>query len=140
MSESIFQEMEFLGNSILTGVLLLIIYDGLRILRRAIPHSKGFVGLEDFMYWLAVTFFVFSLLYRENDGGIRWFAIFGIFCGMLLYSLTISALVVRFFSFLLKAVVKRVAKIARIFIIPMQKGKKGLKKLWKTIKMVVRKK
>lgn len=140
MSETIFHEMEFLGNSILTGVFLLLIYDGLRIIRRAIPHSRGVVNVEDFMYWLAVTFFVFSLLYRENDGGIRWFAVFGIFCGMLLYSLTISSLIVRFFSFILGKIIKKVGKVAKFFLKPIAAIKKRLKKLWKTIRMVIRKK
>ncbi len=140
MSETIFQEIEFLGNSILTGVFLLVIYDGLRILRRAIPHRKGVVNAEDFLYWLAVTFFVFSLLYRENDGGIRWFAVFGIFCGMLLYSLTISSLVVRFFSFLLGHMVKWLGRVLGVCGKPLGYLKKRLKMLWKTIRMVVRKK
>lgn len=140
MSETIFREMEFLGNSVLTGIFLLIIYDGLRILRRTIPHSRGVVNIEDFMYWLAVTFFVFSLLYRENDGGIRWFAVLGIFCGMLLYSFTVSPFIVRFFSFILGKVVKVVMRIVKFLWKPLEVAKKGLKKQWKTIRMVIRKK
>lgn len=139
MSETIYQELGFLEDSIATGVFLLLIYDGLRILRRTIPHRRSVVNLEDFVYWLSVAFFVFSLLYRKNDGEIRWFAVLGIFAGMLLYSYTVSALIVRFFSFLLGKIVKAAGKIWKICRKPLTLIKKRLKKGWKTIRMFIRK-
>lgn len=139
MSEMIFQELKFLGSSIVTGAFLLLLYDGFRIMRRVIPHKKGFVNIEDFVYWLAVTFFVFSLLCRENDGGIRWFAVLGIFSGMLIYSFTVSPFIVRFFSLILGKVAKGVLRIWKIIRKPLYIFKKRLKKIWKTIRMVIRK-
>lgn len=56
-----------------------------RIFRRIVPHGAIWIGVEDFCYWLLCTAAVFLMLYQENDGMIRGFAIGGVIFGMILY-------------------------------------------------------
>lgn len=139
MSESIIKEVEFLGYSFLTGVLILILYDILRIFRRVFIHSAGAIGVEDFMYWMLVTFFIFSMLFRENNGAIRWFSVVGIFLGMVLYNVTISLFFVKYVSLFFIKIRKLIEKILQFILKPLKKRKKGLKRRVKTLKIVITK-
>ncbi len=139
MSESIIKEIDFLGASVLTGVIILVIYDVLRIFRRVISHSQGAVGLEDFLYWLLVTFFIFSMLFRKNNGAIRWFSVLGIFLGMVLYNITISPFLVKYLAMFFIKIKNLLKKILFFFLKPLKKRKKGLKRRLKTFKIVLKK-
>ena len=90
VSTSIYQELLFLGSSVLVGMGLFFLYDILRIFRRILPHGNIWIGVEDFLYWIIFTGVVFVLLYRENDGMVRGFAFGGLLVGMTCYYLTSS--------------------------------------------------
>lgn len=90
MSEEIWYELHLLGWSFLLGIWFLIVYDGLRLFRQIVPHHTLAVGLEDIGYWAYAAIRLFALLYYENDGNLRAYAVAGVFGGMLLYNLTIS--------------------------------------------------
>lgn len=67
-----------------------MIYDLLRIFRRVVPHGVCAVALEDVLYWAGTALLVFQLLYRENDGAVRGYALFAVAVGMLFYHQTVS--------------------------------------------------
>lgn len=92
MSVHIVYEVKLLLYSFLTGAGLMITYDLLRILRIFVPHSYVFIGIEDMIYWIYAALVTFSLLYEQNDGGLRGYVIAGIFLGMFLYDRLISRL------------------------------------------------
>lgn len=98
MSAHIVYEVKLLLYSLLTGAGLMMTYDLFRIFRIFIPHSSLVVGIEDMIYWIYAALLGFSLLYEQNDGGLRGYVIAGIFLGMLFYDRLIS----RFFLKALK--------------------------------------
>ena len=71
MSGVILEELRVAGVAILSGAVITIVYDGLRIFRRLIPHGNVWIGIEDFFFWMWTALWVFSVLYRENDGSLR---------------------------------------------------------------------
>jgi len=90
MSVHIVYEVKLLLYSFLTGAGLMMTYDLLRIFRIFIPHSSVFTGIEDMIYWVYAALVTFSLLYEQNDGGLRGYVITGVFIGMLLYDRLVS--------------------------------------------------
>lgn len=78
----------------LRGVLILILYDLIRIFRRVVPHGGLAVALEDVFYWAGTALLVFQLLYRENDGAVRGYALLAVAAGMLFYHQTVSGFAV----------------------------------------------
>ena len=72
------------------GIVLMVVYDGLRLFRFLVPHKNLVTGLEDLCYWIWSGFFTFLFLYRENDGALRFYIIGSIFCSMLFYDRIIS--------------------------------------------------
>lgn len=59
-------------------------YGLLELLRRILPHGKAAVALEDLLYWAGCAVLIFYMLYEENSGAIRGFALAAVILGMLL--------------------------------------------------------
>lgn len=70
-----------------------LVYDGLRLLRRTIPHSAFWVQVEDGLFWILAVFLIFCVMLHASGGEIRFFTILGLFGGMGLYFLTLSRFV-----------------------------------------------
>ena len=102
MSIHIVYEARLLIYSFLTGAGLMMVYDLLRVFRIIVPHHPIWMGVEDMAYWVYASLVTFSLLYEQNDGGLRGYVISGILIGMFLYDRLVS----RFFLKLLKKVWK----------------------------------
>lgn len=102
MSQDIMKEVAFLGHSLLMGVIITCIYDCFLIIRRLIKHTIFLISIEDMIFWVICAISVFSMLYRENNGMLRWFAVGGAFLGMLLYKKTISGFLVKTISRILQ--------------------------------------
>ncbi len=113
-------EMYFLFHSFLMGILITVLYDILRILRRILPHNILAVSVEDFLYWIVCSLLVFVMLIRENNGILRWFAVAGAMIGMMLYKKTLGRLFVRYFSLFLQKILHIVGKWLRIIAMPLQ--------------------
>lgn len=95
-------ELQFFAWAVLRGVFILVIYDVLRIFRRIVPHGVFWISLEDILYWLLTALLIFELLYRENDGAVRAYALIAIAIGMLFYHQTVSSYLVEWISKFLK--------------------------------------
>lgn len=150
VSEAILKEADILCKAFATGVILIFVYDLLRIIRRLIPHGTVWIAVEDFLFWAGSALTIFAMLYRENDGYLRGFSIGGVVVGMLLYSLLLSRFVVRFSVFLLEKILyvllRPLVRLGRLFLKPVRvlgkrtrkTGrflKKRLKKFLKTVKI-----
>ncbi len=78
-------ELQFFSRAFLCGILMMILYDILRVFRRLVRHSVAAVAAEDLLYWLVCGFCIFRMIYLENSGAIRGFAIAAVVLGMILY-------------------------------------------------------
>ncbi len=132
MSQDIVKEIVFLSHSFLMGVIITLVYDGFLILRRLMKHNIFMVSLEDLLFWIVCAISVFAMLYRENNGTLRWFAVGGAFLGMLLYKKTVSSLIIKVISGILGKIVKFLSHTLEVFGKPFKllagKGKQGCKK------------
>lgn len=95
MSRDIIIEVYFLLGAIATGILITFVYDFILIGRQVVKHNLFFISLEDFLFWTACAITVFYMLYEENNGILRWFAVLGAAFGMLLYKRIIGKHFVR---------------------------------------------
>lgn len=94
--------------SIGTGAFLLLIYDFLIILRKIIPHHPIISACEDLLYWTAAGVFLFSVIYRFNQGILRCFFFLGCMLGAWICSTTLAPP--------LKKAVETVLRIPVIFV------------------------
>ena len=84
------------------GVVITFVYDGFLILRRLIKHNMLLISLEDMIFWIACAIGVFYMLYEENNGILRWFAVLGATLGMIAYKASISSFVVKGISMIIE--------------------------------------
>lgn len=152
ISAGIIKEADVLLAAFMTGMLLLFVYDLLRILRRLISHKMWLIGAEDLIFWIGSAIALFAMLYQENSGYIRGFVIGGVLVGMFCYNLLFSGIVVKGSVFLLEKILfvltRPLVWTARLLKKPVghmrKKGKKvlrflkkQLKKIWKAVRMGV---
>lgn len=88
-------ETEFLVfvHAVLCGVFVTSVYLALRVLRRLFGHLLWVIQLEDGIYWLFTTIYVFVQVYHTSDGIVRWHFVLGVVFGVIL---------LRFFTVLAK--------------------------------------
>lgn len=120
MSQNIINEVMFFFHSFLMGIVITFVYDGFLVLRRVIRHNLLLISLEDMIFWIACAIGVFYMLYEENNGVLRWFAVFGATLGMILYKETISNFLVNFFSKILTCLFRLLYRVLGLLLRPVR--------------------
>lgn len=129
MSQDIIKEVIFLFHSFLLGVVITFVYDGFLVLRKMFRHTAFLISLEDIIFWAACAISVFGVLYEENNGMLRWFAVAGAAIGMLIYKKTLSPFIingtVKISSFILGIFLRILKVLTKPFRILGKKAVKG---------------
>lgn len=110
MEAFIVAEAQLFLDSLFTGLVIMALYDILRLLRRIVHHGNILVGIEDFLFWNMAGIFIFALIYSENDGRIRWFIIVGICIGAWLYAKSFGSFLVKYTSGFINKILNIVLK------------------------------
>ena len=69
--------------SVVTGIMLRLVYRSISIFRQLVEHSLFIIGIEDIIFWLGAALYVFVQIYHTSDGSIRWYFILGLVFGTL---------------------------------------------------------
>ncbi|MCI8638808.1 MAG: hypothetical protein HFG41_06620 [Coprococcus sp.] len=93
-------EFAVFNHAILTGIFIVSVYLGLRVLRRLIGHALWVINLEDVLYWIFAAGYLFVQIYHTSDGMIRWYFVLGLVIGML---------IMKFSAFLAKKIDKKIS-------------------------------
>ena len=120
MSPNIINEVSFLLHSFFMGIVISLTYDGFLVLRKLIRHNLLMISLEDMIFWIACAIGVFYMLYEENNGVLRWFAVFGATLGMIAYKKTVSSIVVYIVSLIIGGTFQILSEIIRFLFKPVR--------------------
>ncbi len=118
MSQSIWQELDFLLHALLLGVMITVLYDTLRILRRIIKHGNIWIALEDMGFWIVCSICIFGMLMEENNGVLRWFAVLGSLLGMIVYKTTVSGPYVKYTTLVIQWILQWLLKLVYLLLRP----------------------
>ena len=72
--------------AVLSGIVLYSSYQVLYWLRKLIPHAAWIISIEDLLFWIGVSIYLFRQMYRTTYGEIRWFFLVGVIGGSILAS------------------------------------------------------
>jgi spore cortex biosynthesis protein YabQ len=114
----------FLLHALCLGLVIIFVYDIITIFRKAIPHRKFWISVEDLGFWIFCGVEVFTLMYRENNGTLRWFAVLGALVGMFVYKKTISKPFVKSMVWLLQKIVRLIEIIISWLTKPLRLAKR----------------
>lgn len=139
MNRELAVELNFFAVCILWGGLVLLIYDLLRVIRRLIKHGSFWLAVEDLIFWIITGFLIFSMIYRQNNGIIRGYAVMGMTAGMLIYNIIVKDHLVNIIVKGIRIIIKPFAAVLKIIKKYMamvnKKLKNSLKVLLKQLKL-----
>ena len=95
--EMILGQLQYFGMSLLYGIVLMFVYDLLELFRLFIFHKKGFLVVEDLLFWGGAAPVIFWLVFSLNQGTMRNFFIVSLIGGMVLYRKLVGKRVIRLF-------------------------------------------
>ncbi len=121
MSREIVQELTFFTHSVLIGLVITFVYDWIRVLRRLFKHGTLLMSVEDLLFWLACGIGVFYMLYRENNGTLRWFAVLGAAVGMFFYKMIVRDSFANIMSTCLHKIMWFVFRVLQIVLKPVKR-------------------
>lgn len=120
MSQDIVQEVTFFLHSILMGLVITYAYDWILIFRRLLKHGRILMSVEDLIYWFICGIGVFYMLYKENSGVLRWFAVMGAALGMFFYKIIIRNRFVNIMSTYIHKIMWFIFRIIQIVLKPIK--------------------
>ena len=82
----------------LTGVVIGILFDFFRILRRSIKTSNIVTYIQDILFWILTGIIVLYNIWYFNNGELRIFVFLGLIIGILIYMTTLSNIVAKIFT------------------------------------------
>lgn len=95
------KELEIFVHAVLAGMAVYGTYTLLRAIRRIVKHNLLSISIEDFLFWVGTSFYLFIEIYYTSDGSVRWFFVLGVVLGMILLS---------FVFFLAKKICEKIEK------------------------------
>lgn len=121
MTEVIQHELELGLACFCWGIVLLAVYDVLRIIRRVIRHGIIAVSLQDILFWLFWLAGTFELLRRKNNGIFRYSVVITAAAGMLLYHFLLGRYVVPIVAKGLNRIKKLLKKLKSALTTPVKR-------------------
>lgn len=112
----------------LCGMVIGVIFDAFRVLRKLIPTNNIVTITEDILFCILAFSALFFCALRFNYGDIRWYMIIGAGIGAVLYFFTISRVILSVCFFIIKILKIALAYIFKIVSFPVLFVFKLLKK------------
>lgn len=109
---------------IINGVIIGILFDFFRILRKSFKTSDIITYFEDFLFWILTGFSILYFVFVFNNGEIRLFMFLGIVVGITLYMLIFSSLFIKINVSVITFLKRIFIKVLEIILIPFRFFKK----------------
>ena len=103
---------------IINGILLGIIFDIFRVLRKSFKTSDIITYIEDIIFWIISGIITLYFIFYLNNGEVRLYIFIGIILGSLFYMLTISKYFVKISVCIVLAIKTIIDKIWTIVNFP----------------------
>ena len=104
----------------LTGVVLGVLFDFFRVLRKTFKTGDFVTYIEDILYWILAGIIILYNIWFFNDGEIRVFMILGILMGAIIYCLTLSPIFIKIEYFFIKKIKGVFTLLYNILKIPIE--------------------
>lgn len=116
----------FIANGIIIGIL----FDFFRILRKAFKTSDMITYIEDLLFWILTGIIILYSIFTFNNGEIRLFMFLAISIGVLVYILLFSSYVIKVNVAIISCIKKITIKIFGFLSVPFKYFYKSIKKIF----------
>lgn len=94
--DEIYEQLFCLLIFTITGIVIGILFDLFRILRKSFKTADWITYIQDILFWILTGFIVLFSIFKFNNGEIRSYIFLGIALGVLIYMLTISKFIIKY--------------------------------------------
>ena len=109
---------------ILNGIIIGILFDFFRILRKTFKTTDFVTYIEDLLFWILTGFSIIYFIFTFNNGEIRLFMFLGIALGIFIYIFLFSSYFIKINVIIINFFKKIFGKIFKIIFIPIRFIKK----------------
>ena len=127
MSTSLYQLYVF-SAFIVTGVIIGILFDVFRILRRTFKTSDFITYIEDIAFWILTSIILIYSIFVFNNRELRIYTFIGLLLGLLIYLLLLSKLFIKVNVKIVVKIKSFTSSIIHILLFPLRLLRKTLLK------------
>lgn len=113
----------------INGIIIGILFDIFRILRKTIKTNDIFTYVEDIIFWILTGATILYSAFVFNDGEIRLFMFLAIILGCFIYMVLLSSKVIKINVTIINFIKQILINILKILTLPFQYIYKLLKKI-----------
>lgn len=123
---------------IVCGIIIGVVFDFFRILRKVFKTTNMFTYIEDFLFWMITGAIILYSIFLFNNGEIRLFMFLAIGIGVVLYMLLISSYIIKINVKIINFFKDLLSKLLMMLSFPFKYLYKFIKKLFfKPISFVI---
>ena len=122
--QEVYNQLFCLGIFVITGILIGLLFDIFRILRKSFHTADWITYIQDVLFWILAGSMMLFSIFTFNHGEIRSYVFIGILVGIVIYMLAISKLVVKssvtiilFIKKILSYPISLIEKVVKMIII-----------------------
>ena len=114
----IYTQLQLFFIFLINGLLIGLLFDFFRILRKAMKTADFITYIEDALFWILTGFIILYSIFTYNNGEIRLFMFLAIILGILIYLIFISKMILSISLGIIDVVKKILSTIFNIIKIP----------------------
>ena len=108
-----------------TGIIIGVLFDIFRIIRKAFKISDMHTCIEDIIFGVLTGILLIFVIFIYNNGSLRFYMILGMALGIITYLFTVSKYFIKINVKIIKFIQKIILKLVNIILVPI-KFLKGL--------------
>lgn len=121
----------------INGILIGVLFDIFRILRRSFKTSDIITYIQDVLFWILTGFILLYSVFTFSNGEIRFYMFLGVFIGCLIYMLMFSKYFININVKIISFLKNIIQKIVSIVIFPIKIIIKFIRKIFfKPVKFI----
>lgn len=114
----------------INGIVIGLLFDIFRILRRSFKTSDGITYIQDILFWILTGFILLYSIFTFSNGEVRFYMFLGVFLGCLIYMIIFSKYFININVKIILMLKKIISKIISIIIFPINIIIKIIKKIF----------
>ncbi len=126
----IYTQLQLFFIFLINGLLIGLLFDFFRILRKTIKTADFVTYIEDALFWILTGLIILYSIFTYNNGEIRLFMFLAIILGIFIYLISISKIILSISVGTINIIKKIFIMIFNILKIPIQFFMKLIKKLF----------
>ena len=126
----IYTQVQLFFIFLINGLLIGLLFDFFRILRKAMKTADFITYIEDALFWVLTGFIILYSIFTYNNGEIRLFMFLAIILGLLIYLTFISKIILSISLGIINVIKKILGTVFNIIKIPLHFFMKMIKKLF----------